>query len=67
MEALDADTDPLYSEKHRKYAERDIVQFVPFRQFGNDPNRLAQEVLREVPKQLTSYFQSKKIKPNMPL
>ena len=50
MEELDADTNPLYSRKWKKYAERDIVQFVPFRDLKNDPYRLAKEVLAEVPK-----------------
>jgi len=31
MEELDADNNPLYSSKLRKYSSRDIVQFVPFR------------------------------------
>ena len=36
--------------------ERDIVQFVPFRDFKNDPYRLAQETLNEVPRQFISYM-----------
>ena len=31
MEALDGDIAPLYSNTLRRYRERDIVQFVPFR------------------------------------
>lgn len=31
MDVLDADDDPLYSKTHKKYMERDIVQFVPYR------------------------------------
>ena len=31
MEALDGDVAPLYSNKLKKYRDRDIVQFVPFR------------------------------------
>ena len=37
MEILDADDQPLYSNKLKKYMERDIVQFVPFREFKNNP------------------------------
>ena len=29
--------------------ERDIVQFVPFREFKNDTFRLAKETLQEIP------------------
>jgi len=50
METLDAETNPLYSNKFKRYASRDIVQFVPFRELRNDPYRLAKEVLAEVPK-----------------
>jgi hypothetical protein len=42
---LDADDQPLYSSKYKKYMERDIVQFVPFREFKNDTFRLAKETL----------------------
>jgi len=41
MNELDADDKPLYSKKLGKYMERDIVQFVPFLQFKNNPNELA--------------------------
>lgn len=64
MEELDADEDPLFSSKYQKFMQRDIVQFVPFRDVRNDPVRLAKEVLAEVPNQLTSYFQSNGIRPN---
>lgn len=64
MEALDADVEPLYNTQTKSYAKRDIVQFVPFRDVKNNPERLARAVLAEVPKQLTSYFQMKGIYPN---
>jgi len=56
MEVLDADDQPLYSQKFKKQMERDIVQFVPFRDFKNNPVQLAKETLEEVPNQLLSYF-----------
>ena len=56
MERLDADVDPLYSQAHKKTMERDIVQFVPFLEFKDNPLMLAKETLNEVPKQLLSYF-----------
>lgn len=63
MEILDADKDPLISTAG-KGASRDVVQFVEFEQYKNDHTLLAKEVLKEIPKQMTAYFQSKKIKPN---
>ena len=64
MEALDGDIEPLYSKRLKKYRERDIVQFVPFRELKNDPAKLAREVLAEVPTQFTDYFHQKHILPN---
>ena len=43
--------------------ERDIVQFVPFLKYKNDPIELAKETLEEIPAQLTSYMSSKKKAP----
>nr|XP_033770763.1 copine-1-like isoform X3 [Geotrypetes seraphini]XP_033770764.1 copine-1-like isoform X3 [Geotrypetes seraphini]XP_033770765.1 copine-1-like isoform X3 [Geotrypetes seraphini]XP_033770766.1 copine-1-like isoform X3 [Geotrypetes seraphini]XP_033770767.1 copine-1-like isoform X3 [Geotrypetes seraphini] len=56
MEFLDGDNGVLKSPTGES-AARDIVQFVPFRQFQNAPKEaLAQSVLAEVPKQLVSFF-----------
>jgi len=63
MDVLDADETPLYSKKLKKQMERDIVQFVPYREFKQNPILLAKETLEEVPNQLLSYFASKKIVP----
>jgi hypothetical protein len=41
MDILDADDEPLYSNKYKKNMERDIVQFVPFREFKSNPIMLA--------------------------
>ena len=57
MDVLDGDVIPLFSKKLDKYTERDIVQFVPFKKFKDDPVELAKEILKEVPDQMTSYFQ----------
>jgi hypothetical protein len=64
MEQLDGDVAPLYSNKLRAYRNRDIVQFVAFKDLVKDPARLAKEVLKEVPRQMTNYFIQKNIKPN---
>ncbi|ETE61506.1 RNA-binding protein 12 [Ophiophagus hannah] len=56
MEFLDGDDGVLKSLAGEPVA-RDIVQFVPFRQFQNAPREaLSQAVLAEIPKQLVSYF-----------
>ena len=62
METLDGDEEPLYNPILKKYAERDIVQFVPLNKLRGDPIALAKQVLAEVPRQMTSYFQSRGIK-----
>lgn len=49
MDVLDADEEPLYSQKFKRYMSRDIVQFVPFHEFKNDTYKLAKEVLTEIP------------------
>ena len=41
MDILDADEVPLYSQRYKKNMEADIVQFVPFREFKNNPAELA--------------------------
>ena len=37
MDILDADEEPLYSMKYKKNMASDIVQFVPYRDFRNNP------------------------------
>jgi hypothetical protein len=63
MDILDADDEPLYSQKYRKHMQADIVQFVPFREFENDPMRLAKETLEEVPGQMLNFFRNNGITP----
>ncbi|XP_078093061.1 copine-1-like isoform X3 [Mustelus asterias] len=66
MEFLDGDDGVLKSLTGEPVV-RDIVQFVPFRQFQNAPKEaLAQSVLAEVPKQLVSYFKMRKLAPVNP-
>uniref|UniRef100_A0A131YJG6 Copine-3 n=1 Tax=Rhipicephalus appendiculatus TaxID=34631 RepID=A0A131YJG6_RHIAP len=68
MEVLDGDVAQLSSDGRR--ADRDIVQFVPFRKFlesggswQRNQAQLAKEVLAEVPKQVTDYMTKRNIKP----
>lgn len=62
MNALDCDEGFLSSPRNGT-AARDIVQFVPFRDFKQDPIALAKAVLAEVPKQAVEYFKSQGISP----
>jgi len=67
MNELDADTIPLVFNGIQ--AQRDIVQFVPFRNFQCLHNvstakaYLAKEVLAEIPDQLVGYMKSRNIEP----
>ena len=75
MEELDGD-DVRVTTREGRIASRDIVQFVPLRNFLNSSNfgnlnlrsnlshsRLAKEVLAEIPGQLVDYMNSKQIAP----
>jgi len=62
MDILDADDNPLFDSNNRK-ADRDLVQFVPFNRFQNDGEKLAAEVLEEIPRQIVEYYQHKNIYP----
>ena len=62
MEILDGDEIQLENSKGKK-RERDIVQFVEFNRFKNKngindnyENELAQEVLKEIPRQIEEYY-----------
>ncbi|XP_062517129.1 copine-8-like [Corticium candelabrum] len=74
MTVLDADVVRL--ESNGKFAERDIVQFVPFRNFvskqrGRDAvvgsAQLARFVLAEVPDQFLQYMYAHAIEPKVPV
>ncbi|KAG0045598.1 Copine-8 [Gryganskiella cystojenkinii] len=67
MNILDADDEPLRSGGQTM--ARDIVQFVPFREFqtgafGNEA--LAEAVLAEVPDQFVSYMTQHRVQPRAP-
>mmetsp|Transcript_31054 Transcript_31054/g.28243 ORF Transcript_31054/g.28243 Transcript_31054/m.28243 type:complete len:80 (+) Transcript_31054:366-605(+) len=53
MDTLDGDSG-LYNSRGEK-AKRDLVQFVPFRNFKGNQTALAKAVLAEVPEQLVDY------------
>ena len=62
MEILDGDTVPLVSSSGIRW-KRDIVQFVPFSNFKDDPKKLAMEVLAEIPRQIVEYYRFKNLNP----
>ena len=65
MNELDSDNGLL--SHNQQIAVRDIVQFVPFSNFLNNPHKsladLANALLAEIPNQLVSYMKSNNIKP----
>uniref|UniRef100_A0AAY4DNZ3 C2 domain-containing protein n=1 Tax=Denticeps clupeoides TaxID=299321 RepID=A0AAY4DNZ3_9TELE len=64
MEFLDGDSSVLRSHTGEE-AIRDIVQFVPFRDFRNAPKEtLAKSVLAELPQQVTQYFKQRNLSPS---
>ena len=62
MIQLDGDDIPLISSNGIKRM-RDLVQFVPFNKYRNDPNELAAQVLEEVPRQIMEYYTMNNIFP----
>ena len=55
MEKLDGDEIPLISKNGIKRL-RDVVQFVPFSKFEKDENKLINQVLEEIPRQIIDYY-----------
>ena len=66
MRMLDADDKKLYSTDERRFAQRDIVQFVPFNKFRNSPiHALARETLEEIPREVVDYFKARNVPPSV--
>ncbi|EFA77665.1 phospholipid-binding protein [Heterostelium album PN500] len=66
MERLDGDGGPL-SNGAGMIAKRDIVQFVSHESFRDKPfYMLAEETLREIPRQFMEYMECNRIRPNPP-
>ncbi|CAD8052802.1 unnamed protein product [Paramecium sonneborni] len=65
MSILDNDDKSMVDSKGNK-AIRDLVQFVPFNEFKNDPALLSKEVLAELPDQLVEYMELMNIPPKPP-
>ena len=58
------DSDDVLLQGTRGTAKRDIVQFVPYKDFANNPTSLAANVLHEVPDQVTGFYKSIGKSPN---
>lgn len=65
MDKLDADEHPLKSSS-KVVMKRDIVQFVPFNQYKNNPQKLEAEVLAEVPLQVHQFCSTHGFIPQLP-
>jgi len=65
MNFLDGDTNTL--RYGHKVAERDIVQFVPYRDFAGNLQALTASTLAEIPQQFLQYMKKKNIRPRPPL
>ncbi|XP_076469966.1 copine-3-like [Babylonia areolata] len=66
MNVLDGDDGVLRSASGQRVV-RDIVQFVPFREFKHtSADQLARHVLAEIPKQVSGYFKMRGLPPNTP-
>lgn len=59
MVILDGDDLPLRNQY--KIVQRDIVQFVEFNKFENNPKKLAEEVFYEIPRQVEEYYRANPI------
>lgn len=68
MRELDADKEPLVARLNGivRKQERDCVQFLACNELNNDPEKITRELLREIPDQITAYFDSKSLKPGPP-
>lgn len=64
MTILDGDNGLFDSKGHK--AQRDLVQFVPFKDFSKNAELLAQKVLEELPDQVVEYHKLIGKKPNPP-
>ena len=62
MVTLDGDDVPLISTSGIKRM-RDLVQFVPFNKYRSNPEKLAEQVLEEVPRQVIEYYTMNNIFP----
>ncbi|XP_072996556.1 protein BONZAI 3-like isoform X2 [Typha latifolia] len=65
MEILDADNGKQLQSSTGRIATRDIVQFVPMREFQGNQVSIAQSLLEELPVQFLTYMRSRGIEPKL--
>ena len=58
MKTLNGEKGKLIS-RNGEELNKDIVQYVHFNDYGNDLNKLADDVLKYIPAQITSFFKDK--------
>ena len=63
MDTLDGNDEPLISTDGIK-RQRDIVKFVRFEDCRNDPEKISEELLDEVPRQIIDFYTMKNIYPS---
>ena len=63
MIELDGDDKPI-KNRDGVIRMRDLVQFVPFNKYRNNPNILAEQVLEEVPRQVIEYYTMNNLYPD---
>ena len=63
MIELDGDDKPI-KNRDGVIRMRDLVQFVPFNKYRNNPNMLAEQVLEEVPRQVIEYYTMNNLYPD---
>jgi hypothetical protein len=63
MIELDGDDKPI-KNRDGVIRMRDLVQFVPFNKYKNNPNTLAEQVLEEVPRQVIEYYTMNNLYPD---
>ena len=66
MSRLKEDCNNLYSKKYEKCPIRDIIQFVPFEKYADDPEKLSSETLEGLPEQLVDYMTLRQIPTKVP-
>lgn len=63
MNILDVDKNPLINNNGVK-SSRDLLQFVPFLKYEDNLQKLAEETLADIPKQMVEYYEQNNIEPN---
>jgi len=66
MRELDADNGAALIHSNGQKSKRDIVQFVEFNKFKNDPRSLSEKVFEEIPRQVEEFYKMIEMPPGNP-